>query len=1025
MKRTVEGLTILVFVTGWAILAVVGIVSYSTNSALIHDSSSLARTHEALQCTEKVRSRLDAAESAVRGYAITNDSRYLREYANSELSLNQVTAELRQLISGTPAEKNIMAEFDPDFESRVTLFRQTIRVSQLEGTDVGKRLIATNRGLELTNKIHGQLNQIAAEETRLLQARQERTQSLGLYTRLVIWIGTTFGLVIVAIATIVIRRENQSRKRARQRVAVQYATTRLLSESSTLSQAAKRLLPELALTLEFEIAELWMMDSDTERLRCQDFWLAAHIPSQYADEIRHSSLGIGEGIPGRVYADQEPLWIEELRKDDVCAGENTFYITPLRAAVAVPVLIWPDVAGVLLMMTRREAPLDRDMFQMLATIGAQLGQFLTRRKAVESLHETTELQRAILQSANFSIIATDANGIIKVMNATAEQWLQYDARELIGRSTPVIFHRSEEISVRAAQLSGQSGSKVDPGIEALIAKARRGAIDENDWTYIRRDGSSFAVQLSVTALRNASGTVTGFLLIGKDITERREVDRMKNEFISVVSHELRTPLTSVRGSLGLLAAGMLGNLSDKAKRMLQIGINNTDRLVRLINDILDIERLESGKVALERQQVSAEHLLMQSVDSMRGIAEKANIHLRRQPFDALLHADPDRVVQTLMNLVSNAIKFSEPEQSIEIGGFSNGKMATLYVRDYGRGIPAEKQSLIFERFQQVDASDSREKGGTGLGLAICRTIVQQHGGRIWVESTPGEGSAFYFTLPLYEEVPTVVAPVELSGAQKVMICDDDAWLRGIVSNLLRQAGFVPVAASSGIEMLERIKVERPDVLLLDLVMPGMSGWESLARLRKEPEFASLPVIVLSGLDEDTERAKASSDIACWVQKPFDARRLYQAISMVLPRHRQIVLLAEDDSDLARVITSTLENSGIEPMVAHSALQAISLADQRHPDALILDITLAEGDGYEVVNRLRQHNTLRNTPVVVYSAAELSPADKERLRLGETLFLTKAQSTPGEMVTTVLEMMQKPGIEEQEASVVDKARAAHR
>lgn len=1025
MRRTVESLTILVFVTGWAILAVVGLVSYLANSALIQDSARVAHTHEALHSAEKLRSSVDAAESAVRGYAITGDPRYRREYSNSELALNQLTAELRQSMSNTPAERAIMAKLAPALERRIALFHETMDAYDKDGHKAGEAIIATHRGLEVSSEIHGYLSQIAAEENGLLRTRQERAVSLGLYTRLVIWIGTTIGLVILAIATIVIRRESNSRKRARQRMAVQYATTRLLSESSSLPQAAKRLLPELALTLEFDTAELWMFHPETQTLHCSDFWHAAHIPPQYGELTRATGLRMGAAIPGRVYETQEPLWIEELAADDVPAGHAAMEMIRPRSAVAVPVLIWPEVAGVVLTMTRRVVPMDRDLFQMLTTIGAQLGQFITRRRAVEGLQETTELQRAILQSANFSIIATDANGTIKVMNATAEHWLQYDARELIGRSTPVLLHRSEEISVHAARLSDQLGRKIEPGVEALVAKARLGHVDENDWTYIRRDGSSFAVQLSVTALRNVSGAVSGFLLIGQDITERREVDRMKNEFISVVSHELRTPLTSVRGSLGLLAAGMLGTLSDKARRMLQIGINNTDRLVRLINDILDIERLESGKVALERQQVSAEQLLLQSIDSMRGIAERSDIKLKRQPFDAVLHADADRVVQTLTNLISNAIKFSGAGQPVEVGGFSNGKMATLYVRDYGRGIPTDRQSAIFERFQQVDASDSREKGGTGLGLAICRTIVQQHGGRIWVDSTPGEGSAFYFTLPLYEEVPTVVAPVEIAGAQKVMICDDDAWLRGIVSNLLRQAGYVPVAASSGMEMLERISAERPAVLLLDLVMPGMSGWDALARLRRDEELARIPVIVLSGLDEEQERGKATADVAGWVQKPFDARRLYQAISMVLPRNRSAVVLSAADSAVAASFTSALGECGFDALGANGAQQVVALAEQHRIALLVLDLVSSAADGYETVRLLRQHKSLRGLPVVVYSSEELTDEDRARLRLGKTVFLSIGRSSEAEMHTSVLDMLEKITKSAREATSDDQARSAHR
>jgi signal transduction histidine kinase len=237
------------------------------------------------------------------------------------------------------------------------------------------------------------------------------------------------------------------------------------------------------------------------------------------------------------------------------------------------------------------------------------------------------------------------------------------------------------------------------------------------------------------------------LNIINDITERK---RLENEFISLVSHELRTPLTSLLGSLDLLNAGRLGSLNEQGQQILSIAVTNTERLMRLINDILDIERMKSGKIALQKVKCNAASLLTQAVEAMQAMAEQAQVQLINQPLTVELWADPDRIVQTLTNLLSNAIKFSEPGSTVWIGNELTASESRLLitVKDQGRGIPADKLQLIFERFQQVDVSDSRKKGGTGLGLAICRSIVEQHDGKIWVESTLGEGSTFYITLPL-------------------------------------------------------------------------------------------------------------------------------------------------------------------------------------------------------------------------------------------------------------------------------------
>ncbi|MEM1395635.1 MAG: ATP-binding protein, partial [Cyanobacteria bacterium P01_H01_bin.150] len=242
--------------------------------------------------------------------------------------------------------------------------------------------------------------------------------------------------------------------------------------------------------------------------------------------------------------------------------------------------------------------------------------------------------------------------------------------------------------------------------------------------------------------------IVGAVVIFKDITERQIVERMKNEFVSVVSHELRTPLTSIRSALGLLSKGSLNNKPQKSQRMLEIAFDNTNRLVRLINDILDIERINSGKVTMEKQHCNASKLMMQAVDEMRAMAERAEVKLALKPIEVQLWADPDRIVQTLTNLLSNAIKFSPPDSTVSLNAKLENSQVLFQVKDRGRGIPEDKLETIFDRFQQVDASNSRNQGGTGLGLAICRSIVQQHGGNIWVKSTLEKGSTFYFTLPI-------------------------------------------------------------------------------------------------------------------------------------------------------------------------------------------------------------------------------------------------------------------------------------
>jgi signal transduction histidine kinase len=262
----------------------------------------------------------------------------------------------------------------------------------------------------------------------------------------------------------------------------------------------------------------------------------------------------------------------------------------------------------------------------------------------------------------------------------------------------------------------------------------------------KNDGSRWVEAIYIPH-RDEEGTVLGFFALVKNITERKAMEKMKDEFISVVSHELRTPLTSIHCSLRLLTSDKFGSLDPKGQQIIDIADQNTTRLVRLVNDILDFERLNSGKVKLEKRPCRTADLILKAVEIMKGMAQEQEIVLSTVPTSLPLFADPDYTIQILTNLISNGIKFSPAKSTIWVQAENRETEILFQVKDQGRGIPSDKLDSIFNRFQQIALSDSRQKGGTGLGLAICRQIVELHGGKIWAESTLGKGSTFYFTLP--------------------------------------------------------------------------------------------------------------------------------------------------------------------------------------------------------------------------------------------------------------------------------------
>lgn len=366
-----------------------------------------------------------------------------------------------------------------------------------------------------------------------------------------------------------------------------------------------------------------------------------------------------------------------------------------------------------------------------------------------ALQNAERIQRTILNSAAYSMISTDAVGLIQLVNAAAEKWLQYTGAELLGKNI-MILHDARELHSRGEQLTRAMGMLVTGDYQALVTKARYGVADEFECTYVRKDGTRFPVLLAVTALGGRDNDLAGYLMIAADLSERHAVRKMKDEFVSVVSHELRTPLTSIKGALGLLAGGATGVLPPKAGEMANIAHSNAERLSRLVEDILDLQRIESGRITMDKRLCDVADLIKESAESVRLLAEQEGVTIVSSSCQAPVKADRERMVQAFVNLLGNAVKFSPRGGRIEFGAECRAGSVLFRVKDEGRGIPPEKLETIFERFVQVDASDAREKGGTGLGLAICRSIVEQHGGRVWAESEGGRGSTFYVQLPLAE-----------------------------------------------------------------------------------------------------------------------------------------------------------------------------------------------------------------------------------------------------------------------------------
>lgn len=524
-----------------------------------------------------------------------------------------------------------------------------------------------------------------------------------------------------------------------------------------------------------------------------------------------------------------------------------------------------------------------------ATLWSGYIQDVTEEKlAALKLQDINALREAIFNAASIAIISTDTKGIIKTFNQGAEDLLGYSAAEVIDIMTPTPFHLAEEVAARAKSLSHEFGLEIKAGFDVFITKSREGDNDENEWTYVRKDGLRVPVVLSVSTLRSSDGEITGYLGLARDISEIKRTDRMKSEFISTVSHELRTPLTAISGALGIIVNGAAGAIPDTATKMLNIAHKNSLRLIHLVNDLLDMEKLTAGKMHFELKSQPLLSIVTQSLESNAAYAEQYKVAFKLNSKirdDVRVNVDAQRLQQVLTNFISNAAKFSPPTEVVELRIEYVFNTVRVSVIDKGPGIPEEFRGRIFQKFSQADSSDTRQKGGTGLGLSICKEIIERMGGKIGFISDGVSGSQFYFDLPTEEYISThaSLTPRTPTG-ERLLVIEDDPEVAELFATMLRAQNYRVDIAYSGQSALERLALYTYHALTMDLELPDMNGIELIKQLRSDAITKNIPIVVLSAnLDSERMANRKSTMFAGvqWLQKPQSAAAIVAAVKKAI------------------------------------------------------------------------------------------------------------------------------------------------
>jgi PAS domain S-box-containing protein len=589
--------------------------------------------------------------------------------------------------------------------------------------------------------------------------------------------------------------------------------------------------------------------------------------------------------------------------------------------------------------------------------------------------------RGLLEAAPDAMVVVNHGGEIVLANLQAEKEFRYGQNELLGQNMKNII--PEGFAERL--LAGGLRSAED----ALTLQIAEGI----ELTGLRKDGSEFPVEIMLSPLESAEG-----ILVIRDISARKHSERLKDEFVSTVSHELRTPLTSISGSLGLLAGQWAGELPKSAARLLAIAHTNSQRLVRLINDILDIEKLESSRVVFNLSQIDLTSLVEHAIEENRGFAEGYGVQVRLDARSANgeVNADPDRLAQVVANLLSNAIKFSPPGEEVLVAVEKNGKVIRMSVRDHGAGVPDNFKPHVFEKFAQADGTTSRQKGGTGLGLSIVKQIVERLGGDVGFDDAAGGGTIFYVELPAWDD--DIAGEVDLDsdpGAIRILLCEDDRDAAIVLRKALRQAGFAVDFAYTMSAGVVRTDATRYAAILVDLKLPGGDGIDLILRIRTNPHHRDTPIIVIAG-DPDRGRSDVRSsnlNVLDWLSKPLDFEHLVMVLAAALAPlqpERLRVLHVDDDHDVLALVTHALRSTA-DVISADSLVSARRALATERIDVVVLDVALGADSGVDLLPELR--DGLGNAlPVIIFATNGAGIRCDEQVQLA----LSKSNASLGHL-----------------------------
>jgi len=952
-------------------LSVAGVVvvllvflSYRNIHAFIEAGRWVTHTQEVLAELDGVLANIVDAEAGRGRYVITGDQSYADAYKTSRVQVGEKLQHVKQLTADNPAEQRRLIPLEIAINARLDILEHSIALRKQSDTAAAQQIELTTEGMADMSKIRQMITEMEEGERSLLQERQAQfvASQRGMTLAFVAMVGLIFAL----LALVYYALQRDIRGRARTQEALREGEGRFRQMAENIQDI------------------FWIRDIQTGH--------TIYVSPAYERVTGHSCE--------RLY--KEPSsWTEFIHPDDrermlkATETERGSFNQEYR-------IVRPD--GDVRWFAAHAFPVRNEQGETYREVGVARD-ITERKRAVSALSESEERYRKLFELTPYPIWIYDRDSLrFLAINNAAIQNYGYSQEEFLAMTIKDI-RPQEDIPALLANLDSLSNGERRFGL----------------WRHRKKDGSLIDVEVTSYSLVFAGRPADYVLAI--DVTERRHAEeerhrhqalieqqnrelelrrleaeratQLKSAFLASMSHELRTPLSAIIGFSELLAEMTAGNLNEKQQRYIEHVRKAAHHLLDLINDILDLSKIEAGQLELQPENFVLMEALPEVLSTINPLAMRKQIQVESMVGPELaLYADCVRFKQVFYNLVSNAVKFTPVKGKIRIEAAQEEGFVRVSITDNGIGISPEDQKVVFDEFRQVGVTTKGVKEGTGLGLAITRRIVERHGGRIWVESETGKGSRFSFTLPAGKWMSVAKEKAAAPAFRKrekplVLVIDDEPAARELLVTFLEPEGYQVVTASSGKDGIILAKQLRPDAITLDMLMAGKNGWETIFQLKHDSGSADIPIIIVSVVDE--KKAGFALGAAEYLVKPITKELLISKIAKhvgLVAGTSNKILIVDDEPATLGVLEQMLRSVGYEPVLATNGRQAVEKLSQFSVRAMLLDLIMPEMNGFEVIQKMKDHAVWSEIPIFVLTAKDLSHQEIELLTRQTHAFFSK-------------------------------------